>query len=48
VTPFRTSFGVERDRDVLLVRAVTDAAEGYTATISLTSGTSRRIRLSMA
>jgi o-succinylbenzoate synthase len=29
VTPFRTSFGVEQDRDVLLVRAVTDAAEGW-------------------
>ena len=29
VTPFRTSFGVERDRDVLLVRAVTDHAEGW-------------------
>jgi o-succinylbenzoate synthase len=29
VTPFRTSFGVERDRDVLLVRAVTDGPEGW-------------------
>jgi o-succinylbenzoate synthase len=29
VTPFRTSFGVERERDVLLVRAVTDGAEGW-------------------
>ena len=29
VTPFRTSFGVERDRDVLLVRAVTGEAEGW-------------------
>jgi o-succinylbenzoate synthase len=29
VTPFRTSFGVERDRDVLLVRAVTADAEGW-------------------
>jgi o-succinylbenzoate synthase len=29
VTPFRTSFGVEQDRDVLLVRAVTDHAEGW-------------------
>ena len=28
VTPFRTSFGVERDRDVLLVRAADDA-EGW-------------------
>jgi O-succinylbenzoate synthase len=29
VTPFRTSFGVEHDRDVLLVRAVTAEAEGW-------------------
>jgi o-succinylbenzoate synthase len=29
VTPFRTSFGVERDRDALLVRAVTADAEGW-------------------
>jgi O-succinylbenzoate synthase len=29
VTPFRTSFGVERDRDVLLVRVVTADAEGW-------------------
>jgi O-succinylbenzoate synthase len=29
VTPFRTSFGVEQDRDVLLVRVVTDGAEGW-------------------
>ncbi|HEX3214325.1 MAG TPA: o-succinylbenzoate synthase, partial [Actinomycetota bacterium] len=29
VSPFRTSFGVERVRDVLLVRAVTDGAEGW-------------------
>jgi len=29
VTPFRTSFGVEQDRDVLLVRAVTDRTEGW-------------------
>ncbi|MEU8075663.1 o-succinylbenzoate synthase [Catellatospora citrea] len=30
VSPFRTSFGVEHDRDVLLVRAVTeDGAEGW-------------------
>lgn len=27
--PFRTSFGVESERDVLLVRAVTDDAEGW-------------------
>src|SRR3954468_3830042 len=29
VTPFRTSFGTETDRDVLLVRAVTGEAEGW-------------------
>ncbi len=29
VAPFRTSFGTETVRDVLLVRAVTDAAEGW-------------------
>jgi O-succinylbenzoate synthase len=29
VTPFRTSFGVEHARDVLLVRVVTDDAEGW-------------------
>ena len=29
VSPFRTSFGVEQDRDVLLVRAVTADAEGW-------------------
>ncbi|MFI7543929.1 o-succinylbenzoate synthase [Actinoplanes sp. NPDC049599] len=29
VAPFRTSFGTETSRDVLLVRAVTEAAEGW-------------------
>src|SRR5262249_22243263 len=29
VAPFRTSFGVERERDVLLVRWVTPDAEGW-------------------
>jgi O-succinylbenzoate synthase len=29
VAPFRTSFGTENDRDVLLVRVVTAAAEGW-------------------
>jgi O-succinylbenzoate synthase len=29
VAPFRTSFGVERERDVLLLRAVTPEAEGW-------------------
>lgn len=29
VAPFRTSFGTETERDVLLLRVVTDAAEGW-------------------
>jgi O-succinylbenzoate synthase len=29
VAPFRTSFGVEHERDVLLVRVTTDVAEGW-------------------
>jgi len=29
VSPFRTSFGVEQERDVLLVRAITPDAEGW-------------------
>ena len=29
VAPFRTSFGTETERDVLLLRAVTDEAEGW-------------------
>ncbi|HWC24423.1 MAG TPA: o-succinylbenzoate synthase [Flexivirga sp.] len=29
VAPFRTSFGVQHERDILLVRAVTDQAEGW-------------------
>lgn len=29
VAPFRTSFGTERRRDILLLRAVTDGAEGW-------------------
>src|SRR5215470_17038108 len=29
VAPFRTSLGSERDRDILLVRAVTTAGEGW-------------------
>jgi O-succinylbenzoate synthase len=29
VRPFRTSFGVENDRDILLVRVETDAGEGW-------------------
>lgn len=29
VAPFRTSFGTERERDILLLRAVTDGAEGW-------------------
>jgi O-succinylbenzoate synthase len=29
VSPFRTSFGTEHERDILLLRAVTDGAEGW-------------------
>ena len=28
VTPFRTSFGVETQRDILLLRVTTDTGEG--------------------
>ena len=28
-SPFRTSFGVERDRDILLVKAITNVGEGW-------------------
>ncbi|MBV1853028.1 o-succinylbenzoate synthase [Catellatospora tritici] len=37
VSPFRTSFGVERDRDVLLVRAVTDTAEGWGECVAMSA-----------
>ncbi|WP_433556563.1 o-succinylbenzoate synthase [Pseudonocardia xinjiangensis] len=36
VAPFRTSFGVETTRDVLLLRAVTDEAEGWGECVALT------------
>ncbi|GAA3463181.1 o-succinylbenzoate synthase [Saccharothrix longispora] len=36
VAPFRTSFGSETTRDVLLVRAVTDEAEGWGECVALT------------
>ena len=29
IAPFRTSFGVEHDRDILLVKALSDTAEGW-------------------
>src|SRR5579872_948110 len=29
VAPFETSFGVQTERDILLVKAVTDAGEGW-------------------
>ena len=35
VAPFRTSFGVETNRDVLLVRVVTDDAEGWGECVSM-------------
>ncbi len=37
VAPFRTSFGTETARDVLLVRAVTDDAEGWGECVAMTS-----------
>nr|WP_062332679.1 o-succinylbenzoate synthase [Herbidospora sakaeratensis] len=36
VAPFRTSFGTQTDRDVLLVKAVTDEAEGWGECVALT------------
>ncbi|GAB3892102.1 o-succinylbenzoate synthase [Kibdelosporangium lantanae] len=36
VAPFRTSFGVETDREVLLLRAVTDEAEGWAECVAMT------------
>nr|WP_308257379.1 o-succinylbenzoate synthase [Pseudonocardia lacus] len=35
VAPFRTSFGTQRTRDVLLIRVVTDAAEGWGECVAL-------------
>jgi o-succinylbenzoate synthase len=37
VAPFRTSFGTETTRDVLLVRAVTDDAEGFGECVAMGS-----------
>jgi O-succinylbenzoate synthase len=37
VAPFRTSFGVEHDRDVLLVRAVLPAAEGWGECVAMSA-----------
>ncbi len=34
-SPFRTSFGTQTDRDILLVKAVTDAAEGWGECVTL-------------
>jgi len=36
VAPFRTSFGTEYNRDVLLLRAVTDEAEGWGECVAMT------------
>lgn len=36
VTPFRTSFGTETDRDILLVRVETDRGEGWGECVALT------------
>lgn len=35
VSPFRTSFGTQTSRDILLVKAVTDAAEGWGECVTL-------------
>jgi O-succinylbenzoate synthase len=35
VRPFRTSFGTQTERDILLVRVVTDAAEGWGECVAL-------------
>lgn len=37
VAPFRTSFGTETDRDILLVRVVTDDAEGWGECVAMAS-----------
>jgi o-succinylbenzoate synthase len=37
VAPFRTSFGVETGRDVLLLRVVTDEAEGWGECVAMSS-----------
>ena len=36
VSPFRTSFGTQTDRDILLLRALTDEAEGWGECVALT------------
>ncbi|TKK78983.1 o-succinylbenzoate synthase [Herbidospora galbida] len=36
VAPFRTSFGTQTERDILLVKAVTDDAEGWGECVALT------------
>lgn len=35
VSPFRTSFGTQTARDILLVKAVTDAATGWGECVTL-------------
>jgi o-succinylbenzoate synthase len=35
VSPFRTSFGTQTDRDILLIKAVTDDSEGWGECVSL-------------
>jgi o-succinylbenzoate synthase len=37
VAPFRTSFGVELDRDILLVRVTTDSAQGWGECVAMES-----------
>lgn len=35
VTPFRTSFGTQTERDILIVKAVTDGADGWAECVTL-------------
>ena len=35
VSPFRTSFGTQTERDILIVKAVTDGAEGWAECVTL-------------
>ena len=37
VAPFRTSFGIEHERDVLLVRAATGGAEGWGECVAMSA-----------
>jgi O-succinylbenzoate synthase len=36
VSPFRTSFGTQTERDILLLRVVTDESEGWGECVAMT------------